>query len=190
MGAKCCATEVKETTVDEGDIYERLQLQTMKIVEFEQRVKKYAYPGDRGKISPDALMEAFKETGVKFNQLKNPQSVVNKVIMSPFFCNLTLSHNEMSLEEIKELEERAHQLRKNTSVNLSHSRYESNERVKQPVFVERTPIETQEGNNDSAIFRSENDRAGLISIDALMLAGLLQCKGTTYEKARAFYVIV
>jgi len=70
----------------------------MNIVEYEKRVKRYAHVKNRGKISAEALMEAFKDTKI-FKQLDNPASVVNRVVMSPFFTDLCLSHNEPTEKE-------------------------------------------------------------------------------------------
>jgi len=94
MGAKCCSSQ-PEVAEFEYDIRARLDLRGMHIHEFEKRVKKYAHSSNRGRVTVDQLMEAFKDTKV-FTHLNNPLSVVNRVVMSPFFTNLTLTHNELS----------------------------------------------------------------------------------------------
>lgn len=98
MGAKCCARDSGQLA-EEGDMNARLDLNGMGINEFENRVKKYAHSANRGKITVEQLMEAFKDTKI-FTQINNPQSVVNRVIMSPFFTTLTLTHNELTPEEL------------------------------------------------------------------------------------------
>lgn len=75
----------------------KLNLKGLSIVDFETRVKKYAYSGNKGKITIEALQEAFKDTGT-FRYLDNPNSVVHKVVLSPFFTDLTMSHNKKSTE--------------------------------------------------------------------------------------------
>ena len=46
-------------------------------------------------------MESFKDTKV-FVQLNNPSSVVNKIVMSPFFTNFTLTHyNTVKDEKVR-----------------------------------------------------------------------------------------
>ena len=68
-----------------------LDLEGMSIIEFETRIKKFAHPVNRGHVSIDQLSEAFKDAGV-FTQLKNPYSILYKLLMSPFFRQLPLSH--------------------------------------------------------------------------------------------------
>ena len=95
MGVRCCACskEYDEVITVEG-LNARLNLKSMSILDFEKRVKKYAHLKNRGKISIEQLQEAFKDTDMFLN-LKNPLSVVNRLLTSPFFSDFVLSHNQM-----------------------------------------------------------------------------------------------
>ena len=62
-------------------------------MEFERRVKKFAHPINRGRVTVDQLFESFVDTGI-FTQLRNPFSVVYKLTLSPFFRKLNMSHYE------------------------------------------------------------------------------------------------
>ena len=63
MGIKFCAEEPEEAQSSE-DIRARLDLSSMNIAEYERRVKRYAHPGNKGKVTADQLMEAFKDTNI------------------------------------------------------------------------------------------------------------------------------
>ena len=65
----------------------------MNILEYERRVKKFAHPSNSGKVSVRQLKEAFAGTEI-FDQLGNRKSIIHKLICSPFFKNLKLSHNQ------------------------------------------------------------------------------------------------
>ena len=65
----------------------------MRILDFERRVKRYAHPINRGRVTVDQLYEAFADTEI-FSQLRNPFSVVYKLLLSPFFRHLPLTHYE------------------------------------------------------------------------------------------------
>ena len=69
-----------EGTVDNS----RLALDKVNILEFERRVKQYAHPINKGRVSVDQLVEAFRDVAI-FAQLRNPFSVVYKLLLSPFF---------------------------------------------------------------------------------------------------------
>ena len=84
----------------------------MQITEYEKRIKRYADPVNRGKISVDQLCESFKDTNV-FKHVKNPRSVVNKLILSPFIWELTLTHNEPEAYEIEQNTAKALEEKKN-----------------------------------------------------------------------------
>ena len=56
----------------------------MEITEYEKRVKRFVDPSSKGKISIEQLCEAFKDTDI-FKHVKDSRSVVNKIILSPFF---------------------------------------------------------------------------------------------------------
>ena len=60
-------------------------------MQYERRVKKFAHPCNGGKVSIEQLMQAFKGTHV-FDALCNPKSVVYKLINSPFFKELNMTH--------------------------------------------------------------------------------------------------
>ena len=46
---------------------------------------------NKGKVTMDQLLNAFKDTDI-FMQLKNPYSLVTKLLLSPFFKKLPLTH--------------------------------------------------------------------------------------------------
>ena len=97
----CSNSDVQYTSETERINYDssRLELGSMHIHEFESRVKKYAHPINKGKVSIEQLMQAFEDKGT-FEQLRNPFSVVYKLLLSPFFRNLPLKHyqkNEAAL---------------------------------------------------------------------------------------------
>lgn len=85
----CSAYDSQRTTAE----ISRLDLSAIGILEFESRVKRFVHPINRGKVSVDQLTEAFRDTPV-FSQLKNPYSVVYKLLFSPFFKEMKLSHYE------------------------------------------------------------------------------------------------
>ena len=72
----------------------------MSIMEYEKRIKRYAHPKNKGKINIEQLQSSFKDTKI-FANLKNPQSIINKILLSPFFSNLVLSHNQLTTEELE-----------------------------------------------------------------------------------------
>ena len=104
MGVKCCSCQrdYDEVITVEG-MNQRLNLQSMTIVEFERRVKRYAHIKNRGKISIEQLQEAFKDTQI-FANLKHPKSLAYKLVTSPFFTQFTLSHNQAPVIEFAEEE--------------------------------------------------------------------------------------
>ena len=70
-----------------------------------------------------------------------------------------------------------------------------------PIFNNETFHNDEERKNTTAhrnapTFGEQNDANdslqtnGMISVDALMLTGLMHCKGTNKQKAKAFYIIV
>ena len=67
----------------------RLDLSEINVIDYERRIKKFAHPLNQGKVSILQLRQAFAGTGI-FDQLGNPKSVVHKLIVSPFFCNLEM----------------------------------------------------------------------------------------------------
>ena len=69
-----------EGTIDNS----RLALDKVNILEFERRVKQFAHPINKGRVSVDQLVEAFRDVAI-FAQLRNPFSVVYKLLLSPFF---------------------------------------------------------------------------------------------------------
>lgn len=101
MGAKCCGSGIEDIDTSElGSGNAKLNLKSMYMNEFEQLVKKYAHPGNKGMVKPEQLMEAFKDTKI-FSQLDNPNSVVNRIVMSPFFTEFTMSHYASVKEDPK-----------------------------------------------------------------------------------------
>ena len=99
MGNSCstnaCNTDGNvETAENEASKHpntSRLDLNRMNILEFETRVKRFAHPINRGRVTVDQLVEAFSGTRI-FDQLHNPFSLVYKLLLSPFFRDLPLSH--------------------------------------------------------------------------------------------------
>ena len=77
----------------------RLDLSSINILEFENRVKRYAHPINRGKVSVDQLYQAFNDLPI-FKQLKNPFSIVYKLLLSPFFREIPLTHYQRKEEPL------------------------------------------------------------------------------------------
>ena len=84
-----CGDSTNEAMVDTT----RLDLASVRIMDFEKRVKRFAHPINKGRVSVDQLFESFSDTDI-FSQLRNPFSVVYKLLLSPFFRQLGLSHYE------------------------------------------------------------------------------------------------
>ena len=63
----------------------------MFILDFERRVKMFAHPMNRGRVSIDQLMAAFADTGV-FDNLRSTQTLIHKLLLSPFFKEIPLTH--------------------------------------------------------------------------------------------------
>ena len=89
-----CGDTQNEALIDTS----RLDLASVRITEFEKRVKRFAHPIDKGRVSVDQLFESFSDTEI-FSQLRNPFSVVYKLLLSPFFRQLALSHYDKLSQE-------------------------------------------------------------------------------------------
>lgn len=76
------------------------EMQAMNILEYEQRVKKYAAPANKGFINKVQLLVAFKGTGV-FEHMNDEHSLRTKFILSPFVADF---HIGSKLNESKQLE--------------------------------------------------------------------------------------
>ena len=61
----------------------------MEILEYEARVKKFAFPENKGYINQLQLTEAFKGTGI-FAHLDDPESILTKSLLHPLFSNLRI----------------------------------------------------------------------------------------------------
>ena len=90
MGA-CYSTdsdlELKE------ELRARVDLSGINLVDYTARVKQYTDMRNNGRISVDQLSVSFRDTDI-FKHITNPNSVCNRLILSPFFKEFTLSHNE------------------------------------------------------------------------------------------------
>ena len=54
MGAKCCGSGIEDIDTSElGSGNAKLNLKSMYMNEFEQLVKKYAHPGNKGMVKPE-----------------------------------------------------------------------------------------------------------------------------------------
>ena len=67
-------------------------------------MNRFVTSSSSGRISVDDLFEAFKDKGT-FKHIKNPYSVVNKLVLSPFFQNFEFSHNQVKNEKIDEIDD-------------------------------------------------------------------------------------
>ena len=100
MGAKCCGSGIEDLETHElGSSNAKFNVKSLNMTDFETLVKKYAHPANKGMLKPEQLMEAFKDTKV-FVQLNNPSSVVNRIVMSPFFTDFTMIKYSTVKEEI------------------------------------------------------------------------------------------
>lgn len=59
------------------------------ILDFESRVKRFAHPINRGRVTVDQLCKSFEDTEI-FGDLRNPFSLVHKLLLSPFFREMQL----------------------------------------------------------------------------------------------------
>jgi len=89
----------------------RFDLSGISIQDFELRVKRFAHPINKGKVSIHQLMEAFKNTKI-FDSLANPRSEIYRLLVSPFFtdfklkrrsndCNFLKKANSMHMSQIE-----------------------------------------------------------------------------------------
>ena len=97
--ANCCSSEAYPAIEIDPNDTSRLELGQFEILEFERRVKKFAHPINKGKVTLDQLFEAFRDTNA-FVQLRNPYSLVTKLLLSPFFQEIPLSHYEKDDETL------------------------------------------------------------------------------------------
>ena len=74
---------------DQGRENSVLNLGVIYILDFERRVKKFAHPINRGRVTVDQLSKAFEDTKI-FENLRNPFSLVHKLLLSPFFREMPL----------------------------------------------------------------------------------------------------
>ena len=61
----------------------------MNILEFELRVKRFAYPQNKGFVNTNQLMKAF-EDNLLFDRLMEPRSVSHKFFLSPFVADFPI----------------------------------------------------------------------------------------------------
>jgi len=80
---QACSNEANVTSEHDVDV-SRLNLGVINILDFESRVKMYAHPMHRGRVTVDQLCTAFSDSAI-FTSLKNPFSLVHKLLLSPFF---------------------------------------------------------------------------------------------------------
>ena len=62
------------------------QMNRMNILEFERRVKQFAFPENKGFINQFQLIEAFKDTKI-FAHMSDMKSIKTQFILSPFVAN-------------------------------------------------------------------------------------------------------
>ena len=119
MGQACSGnapTEPEETQHDNTP----LNLGKIHIWDFERRVKMFAHPVNKGRVTVDQLYKAFEDTAI-FENLRNPFSLVHKLLLSPFFRELPLTHyNRVDTQIARD------------AYVLSDAGYASNRHVKQP----------------------------------------------------------
>ena len=178
MGAKCCGSGIEEIDSHElGSSNAKFNVKSLYMADFETLVKKYAHPANKGMIKPEQLMEAFKDTRV-FNQLKNPSSVINRVVMSPFFTDFTMIKYQAVKEELQIPSRSATPERLPGQLSPS--------RKKDPVINDEMAIgsgtESREVSVAQNSMMEEIEPSG-ISLDALLLVGILQCRGSTTVKS-------
>ena len=89
MGLDCSQRDYDVVTDNLSPDNSILNLGSLHIIEFEQRVKRFAHPINRGRVTVDQLHKAFEDTKI-FEQLRNPFSLVHKLLLSPFFREIPL----------------------------------------------------------------------------------------------------
>lgn len=65
-------------------------MQAMNVIEYEQRVKKFASPLNKGFISIEQLQNAFDGLSGLFEHLNDPDSLSTKFVLSPFLADFPL----------------------------------------------------------------------------------------------------
>ena len=88
-----CSTRGAITTDNESSMgsASALNLCSIGIVDFERRVKRFAHPMNKGRVTVEQLCKAFEDTGL-FEDLRNPFSLCYKILLGPFFREIPLEH--------------------------------------------------------------------------------------------------
>ena len=162
------------------ELRQRVNLSEVQLVDYTARVKRYSDMRNNGKISVDQLQLSFKDTEL-FKHLKNPASVVNKLILSPFFTEFSLTHNDAVEADTCKNEVVT---TKEDVVNQSIRSSKPSPKFNCEDIVDQETFQTTELKEVADVGQT------WISVDALLLLGLLQCSGTNLEKAKCFYMIV
>ena len=98
MGAnnECCSpnaqtydSEAFESEAIQSNLKFMKNLEQMQILEFEERVKQFAFPENLGYINLKQLKEAFKDTDI-FVNIENKTSVQHKFYTSTFVKNFPI----------------------------------------------------------------------------------------------------
>ena len=109
----------------------RLNLSRIEILDFEKRIKRFAHPVNRGRVTVDQLCTAFEDLDV-FKQLRNPYSLVYKLLLSPFFRELPLSHySKQEVPLIRDPYILSEAQQNDTNVNEHHRKTNSEAMVQQ-----------------------------------------------------------
>ena len=162
------------------ELRQRVDLSDIQLVDYTARVKRYTDMRNNGKISVDQLQLSFRDMDI-FKHIKNPDSVVNRLILSPFFTDFTLTHNEVEQERACK-DEIA--VTNEDKVNQSIRSSKKSPKFNCEDIYDRDTFQTTDVKEVVDVGQT------WISVDALLLLGLLQCPGSNLEKAKCFYMIV
>ena len=148
----------------------------MGIKEFEARVKQYAFPINKGFVNINQIMEAFKDTQI-FKSLRDPDHAEYKFLLSPFVAHFPIG-SELDIED-----------RVISLKTLGRSTVNFKEKAKSVVddYLEQIQ-QQQDAKLDPTI--GLDPELVWISVNALILIGILKCQGTDSEKASVFYRVV
>ena len=102
---QCCSIQMDILEVHHANAHrDSLELDAINILDYEQRVKKFAHPCNKSKVSISQLKSAFAGTGI-FNQLGRARSVVHCLVTSPFFKNFSLKRVQQQKDFFEEMDQ-------------------------------------------------------------------------------------
>ena len=189
----------------------RPDLSQVYIIDFERRVKKFAHPCYLGKVSVHQLKEAFKDIKT-FDKLGNPLSVCHRLLTSPFFTKFQLTGNikdKVFFDSLKKdiisdgkrlSKNHLHNSRSHDSIGPNRSIRNSGRSSCGSSSVINFTSQSFTGGEEPQRLRrrklNDIEQTALklenawISVEALILYGIVHCNGTDHEKSEVFHRVV